>query len=278
MQQIKLTDIDINAFPRDRSHSDDDAQTELTQSIGRDGLRNPIEVTPIDGETPYALLSGFRRVTAVRYLAALNDKWQTIPAFIRQPADIPDALRLIAEENAIRADISAWDQARYAVEAYRCETFDTVDAAIAGLYANLSRQKRSRLRAIADVVFHFEGILSDPHTYSQQKLTRIAAAIRGDFTDLMHTALSEQYDKSAPAQWATLTAVLAEAEAENAGTIPIDTRKGRPRRHRRFRDKLSMRREYRKDGWTLVFKGDEATGALMERIMDEIEWNFAPMD
>lgn len=276
MENIALTDIDPHAFPRDRSHMDEASLDELTQSIARDGLRTPVEVTPIEGPRPYALLSGHRRHTAFTRLAELRDTWSTIPAFIRHPADIPHALRLIAEENAIRADISPWDQSRYAVEARNQGHFDTLDAAIGGLYASLSKQKRTRLRAVAEVVDHFEGQLTDPETLTQRKLTRIASAIRGDFTELMQTALSEQSDKSVAAQWHTLERILAEAEAEAAGRLPTDNRPGRPRRHSRLRGSLRVRRVYQPDGWTLVFTGRDAHTDLMERIMDDLERQFTP--
>ena len=271
MDHIPLDQIDATAFPRDRGPADEAALAELFASISRDGLRTPIEVTPIEGERPFALLSGHRRLTVVRQLAELNAKWQTIPAFIRAPQDVATALRLIAEENAVREDISPWDQSRYAVDCVEQGHFETLDAAIAALYPSLSRQKRSRLRAVAEVVEHMAGVLSEPHRLSQQKLTRLAAAIRGDFADLMLTALMEQSDKSPAAQWKTLNAILMEAEAEAAGTLPTDSRPGHPIRYKRLRPSLRVRREWREDGWTLVFTGRDASGALMERVMEEVE-------
>ena len=74
-----------------------------------------------------------------------------------------------------------------------------------------------------------------------------------------------------PAQWAILQEILGEIDAANAGKIAPDTRPGRPNPFRGTSHRLRIRRIYHPDGWTLKFTGKEATGALMEDIMDEVE-------
>ena len=63
----------------------------------------------------------------------------------------------MVEENAIRAEVSPWEQALIAVTARDSGVFDTVEAAIDALYANLGRDKRRRLRAIAHLAEELDG-------------------------------------------------------------------------------------------------------------------------
>jgi ParB family chromosome partitioning protein len=111
-----------NTLPRDRQALDPEALDELVRSIFLDGLRQPIEVMELeenDGPYTHGLLSGLRRLTAYDKLVADYpgpEKWAQIPCIVRQPPSLADALRLMVEENAVRADITPWDQARIAVD------------------------------------------------------------------------------------------------------------------------------------------------------------------
>lgn len=53
-----------------------------------------------------------------------------------------------------------------------------------------------------------------------------------------------------------------------------DYRPGRPRRIVRPRPGLLIRRERTAEGWNLRFTGPDATGPLMEDIMDYVEQQF----
>ena len=82
MPQIPTHLIDDHALPRDRTQLDATALTELRLSIASHGLRTPIEVFSLpDG---YALISGFRRLSAYRALHTLtqNPGYATIAATI----------------------------------------------------------------------------------------------------------------------------------------------------------------------------------------------------
>ena len=151
-----------DALTRDRTAIDPAALDELTRLDRRHrpahadrGLRAR---RAADGLRRYGLISGFRRLAAFRALradglAALAE----IPAFVRAPASIAAAMTAMVEENAIRADVSPWEQALLAVTARDRGLFDTVEAAIDALYASLSRDKRYRLRAIAHLVEELDG-------------------------------------------------------------------------------------------------------------------------
>jgi ParB family transcriptional regulator, chromosome partitioning protein len=269
MPLIPTADIDDHALPRDRTNLDPTALQELRLSIATHGLRTPIEVfLTQDG---YALISGFRRLTAYRALHTLtqNPAYATINATILTPATIPEALTLMVEENDIRADLSPWEKGRIAVEARNQGHFETIDAAIAALYPAACKMRRSRLRALALLVEELDGTLTTPETLSQRQALRLASALRGGFTALIRTALEAAHTRTPEADWALLQPILDEAEQSLKDPTPY--RPGYPRRYVRLRPGLTVRRELAVEGWVLRFTGPEATGMLMETVMDEVE-------
>lgn len=273
-------EIDAHALPRDRTGLDPEALTELETSILLTGLRQPIEVFAIDlpGDAPpeaprYGLVSGLRRLTAFARIHRDSPEAR-IPAFLRTPADIPDAMARMVAENEIRAEISPWEKGRIAVEAVDLGLFDTLDAAVARLYAGLDRHRRTRIRAIAEVVTEIgDRRLTNPETLSQNQLARLAAALRQGYGDLIDHALRHSTERSPDGQWRLILSILEEAEAE-ARTPTLTYRPGRPRRIAHPRIGLWIRRERTPEGWSLHFTGPEATGPLMEDIMDHVEQQF----
>ncbi|MBY4894431.1 ParB N-terminal domain-containing protein [Rhodobacteraceae bacterium N5(2021)] len=271
---IALTDIDADALPRDRISLAPSALAELQASIASLGLTHPIEVwakhDPLPDTPRHGLISGLRRLTAVRALGHT-----TIPAFIRDPSDIAEAMTRMVTENEIRAAISPWEKGRLVTESVAEGLFPTLDAATDSLYRTLDRHRRARIRAMADVVAEIgDHLLTAPEALSQNQITRIAFALRADLGPLITTALRTSKQKSPDAQWKTILPIL--LEAEEAARTP-DTalyRPGRPRRTAQVRSKLNIRRERTPDGWSLRFTGPEATGPLMEDIMDAVEDQF----
>ena len=66
-------------------------------------------------------------------------------------------------------------------------------------------------------------------------------------------------------------------EAET--TEPVEPRlfaPGRPRRVIKPRAGLTVRREMSRDGWILRFTGREATGMMIDTVLDEIERMYSP--
>lgn len=282
LQAIPTDAIADTALTRDRAATDQAALDELRDSILAHGLRMPIEVfelaDPFDGRR-WGLISGFRRLAAVRALAAWGiPGHDTIPAFVRQPSSIAAAMTAMVEENAVRAEVSPWEQALVAVTARDRNLFETVEAAIDTLYKSFSIDKRKRLRAVATLAEELEGHLTAPHTLSQRQLLRLAAAASRGYADLMRHALTESTSKAADAQWRLLLPILAECED---ATIP-DPRpelghRDRPRRTYELpRHGIRIRRERTLDGWCLHFTGRRADTVVIERVFDEIEMLFSP--
>ena len=109
--EIPLSEIDADALPRDRSVTDTALMAELEQSVAIMGLRQPIEVWHLHSPRPpfrYGLISGFRRLAACRALGH-----STIPAFLRTPSSIPEAMADMVAENEVRSQITPWEKGRF---------------------------------------------------------------------------------------------------------------------------------------------------------------------
>ncbi|MFL4469049.1 ParB/RepB/Spo0J family partition protein [Tateyamaria armeniaca] len=272
LHTIPLSEIDEHALPRDRGSIDPEAQSELEISIFTTGLRQPIEVwelsTP-DKTHKYGLISGYRRLSAAK---ALNH--DTIPAFLRTPRDISDALATMVSENEIRAQISPWEKGGLILDCLASELFDTEDGAINALFGTLSRQKKARLRSITTAVQAFDGALTNPELLSIARIERLAAALRAGWEDLLSDALRTSPSDTLEGQWAALEPVIDEALNPRHNESAPGTRRA-PKRSIKFTHALHIRRELTRSGWILRFSGPEAkTPGLMDDVMDHIERLF----
>ena len=198
LQHIPLSEIDPSARLRDRTTLDPQALAQLQHSIVTEGLRSPIEVwrlsTPRDGYH-YGLISGLRRLTACRALGH-----ETIPAFLRSPQSLAQALTAMVTENEIRAPVSPYEKATLILNAVTEGHFDTPDAAIATLFPSTSRSSRQRLRAHATVVEALAPLLTAPETLTIRQLDTLATAITGGHEDLLTATLHPHAGKGPETQ------------------------------------------------------------------------------
>jgi ParB family chromosome partitioning protein len=279
---IPLTEIRDDALLRDRTALDAGLIDELAASILAEGLRQPVEVwtlTQPSGAQRYGLISGLRRLTVFRRLAASpsGGAFATIPAFIRTPETLPAAMAAMVSENEIRAEITPWEKGALITATVEDGLFPTPDAAVEALYPALPRQKRGRLRAFALVVDELSGRFTTPERLSVARMERLAACLRGGYAALIHDILQDHGQLNLETQWSALAPVFAEAAANPEEEVlphPFLT-PGRPRRLLHLRQGLTIRREWTRTGWCLRFTGPEARkGGLMDDVIDEIERLF----
>jgi ParB family transcriptional regulator, chromosome partitioning protein len=279
MIHLPLSEIREDALLRDRCHLDPIALEDLAASNARDGLRQPIEVWALSQPSAtqrYGLISGLRRLTALRLLNQRNPgSHGTIAAFLRTPASIADAMAQMIAENEIRENLTPWERGLTLAAAVAQDLFPTIDAAVAALHPTATKQKRTRLRSLALVAEELEGCITTPELLSQTQIERLAACLRGGLGDLIHQILKENRHKSLPSQWAALLPTLAEALTPE--TDPTPTSPARPRRLLHLKQGLTIRREKSVGGWSLKFSSPEArSGGLMDDVMDHIERWFQP--
>lgn len=284
IHQIPLDAISPDAIARDRTHLDPDALGELKDSIARGGLRQPIEVfefeEPHEGRS-FGLISGFRRLRAFCELHALagHERYAAIPAFIRKPESLAAVVAHMVEENDIRADLSPWEKGAVAVRAVRAGHFPDLTEALRALYPAASRQKRGRLRAVAELVEEMDGCLSEPERLSERECLRYAATVTAGFADLIERALDEAHAEGFDAQWTIIQSVIRESETF-PDEHPVTDGRPNPRRIRRHyqapRHRFAIRRERTRSGFVLHVTGRDATTPLVNEIFDEVERQFLP--
>ena len=267
---IPLTEIDPHALLRDRTALDEDALHQLQHSIATEGLRSPIEVWRLSTPRPsengppytYGLISGLRRLTAARALGL-----PTIPAFLRTPETLAQALTAMVTENEVRTPVSPFEKASLILNAVDEGHFDTPDAAIAALFPSLPRTSRLRLRAHVQVVDALGPLLAQPETLATRQLDSLASAVASGHEDLLTATLQPLAGAGSEAQWTTLR-----PELLDIGREPTNPTTRRPRRHLSLRQGLTIVREPTPGGYLLRFTGPQArTGGLIDDVLDKVE-------
>lgn len=262
---LDVAEIAPHALLRDRTALDPQALHLLQHSIAVEGLRTPIEVwqlsTPKDGHR-YGLISGLRRLTACRALGHT-----TIPAFLRAPQTIAQALAQMVTENEIREPVTPWEKATLILNAIHEGHFDTPDTAIAALFPSTPRTTRTRIRNHVSVVEALAPLLTDPTSLTTRQLDTLAAAIQSGHEDLLVATLHPVMGQGAETQWSTLRPVLMDVLRE-----PTNPTTRRPRRLLKLRQGLTITREPTPSGWILRFSGPQAKSpGLADDVMTKVE-------
>jgi ParB family chromosome partitioning protein len=169
LEALALDAIETGYLTRDRLVSDRDELDALKSSIAERGQTTAIEVTPLPGSPGrYGLISGWRRLLALRELAAERpDRFGTVQARIVAPDTVQAAYVAMVEENEVRVNLSPFERAHVVVRALEAGLFADQRAALQTLYANVTRSKRSKIGAMVPVVraigqaLHFPADLSE---------------------------------------------------------------------------------------------------------------------
>ncbi len=156
---LPLSAVEANHLTRDRMQIAHEDMEDLIASLRARGQQVPIEVTALPGGR-YGLISGWRRLSALRYLNAQSEGTQfgTILALTREPQSLAETYRAMVEENEIRAGISYYERARIAALVAEAGVYPDARAAIAGLFAAASKAKRSKIGSFLSL---YEGL--GPH-------------------------------------------------------------------------------------------------------------------
>ncbi|MEP5761541.1 MAG: ParB/RepB/Spo0J family partition protein [Litoreibacter sp.] len=210
IEPIGLDAINEVALVRDRMILDPLEMAELKASIMAYGLRLPIEVYATDGDKPFGLISGFRRLFAVRELSVStgDPKFETINAIVRDPDTLGGAITAMVEENEIRASLSHFERGRIAVIAAQQGMFASSDAAVDKLFNAGSKAKRSKIRSFALIFEELGDMLAFPESLREKDGLRIAAALRAGAEARFREALSRQPASSFAEELAQLEAVI----------------------------------------------------------------------
>ena len=262
---LPLGAIAADHLTRDRLPAEDEDMAALKASLAAHGQRSPIEVTPLAGGLPYGLISGWRRLAALRALLSETGdaRFATVQALVRRPESAEDAYVAMVEENEIRVGLSPYERARVAALATRRGVFPTEKAALLALFATASRPKRSRIRAFLELYHALDGALRFPAHLPERLGLALVEAVRAGRGPEIAAALAAAAPGSPGAERAVLEASLrpprapGEKAAAKAGEKPV---RSEPRPGVVLREALSGPTP------TLVLKGPGVTPALAAEI------------
>ena len=176
--KLPLEAVSCNYLTRDRVALDESEMEVLTTSLRARGQQTPIEVVQT---TPgqYGLISGFRRVQALRALSRSGGD-DTVLALVRQPADAAQAYTAMVEENEIRAGLSYYERAHIVRAAVQGDVFASEGAALKALFASASRAKRSKIKSFLPVIEQLGTALRHPNALTERTGLALAARLAAD--------------------------------------------------------------------------------------------------
>lgn len=211
VQRLALHQIDAAWLVRDRLGSDAEELDSLIASLRRHGQRTPIEVTELPSGQ-YGLISGWRRITALRQLHSETDdaRFGTVLAVLRHHGLAEDAYVAMVEENEIRLGLSYWERARIAAKSVEVGIFASEKIALQRLFAAASRSKRSKIGSFLDLYHSLQDLLRFPTALPERLGLALARGIEADpgLGLRLAEALRGTSPDSAEAEQALLAAAL----------------------------------------------------------------------
>ena len=195
LELVPLDQIDCEKLIRDRNLGLDLDLDDLVLSIRELGLSNPIRAERKD-DGRYELIQGYRRLEAYKRLLheTGEERFASIPVAAVAPGDALEAsYRKMVDENLVRKDISFAEMAelarRYARDPGTPDI--SVDKAVTALFKAAAYQKRSYIRAFAELLELIGDHIRFPHLIprnlgldlrrslgDEQKLTRLIDSLR----------------------------------------------------------------------------------------------------
>lgn len=188
------------------------------------------------GQGHYGLISGWRRLTALRQLHAETGeaRFATVLALLRKPDTAQSAYLAMVEENEIRLGLSYYERARIAAKAVEAGVYPSTKTALQSLFATASRAKRSKIGSFLTLYQTLGDFVRFPQALTERLGLSLARIIEGDASaqarlrDHLKTAETEGPE----AEQALLAAFIA-AETESAaepGPGPKAAAKNSPKR------------------------------------------------
>jgi len=282
--EIPTDAINADAMIRDRAVIDADELSELRISIRASGLRLPIEV--YETEDGFALLSGYRRLLAVRELHDIYDEpqYKKIKAIVRPKADIATSFSAMVEENEIRANLSHYERGRIAVIAAQQQAFASTDVAVTQMFKAASAAKRSKIKAFAEVFEVLGDLLRFPQALSERRGLRLSNALRQGAEDPLRDALEAGQGTTPDLEWSVLEQIIKDVEAGPAKVAKM----GRPKAQApagwknnstlQLSSGITLRKVATAEGYAIHFSGERMHPDMIDTAMDKLRYYFDKSD
>jgi hypothetical protein len=250
--------------------AEDEEMAALRASLRLHGQRTPVEVTPLSGALPYGLISGWRRLAALKALFAETGeaRFSTVQALVRRPDTAADAYVTMVEENEIRVGLSHYERARVAARATERGVFPSEKAALLALFATASRAKRSRIRSFLELYHALEGSLRFPAALPERLGLRLVEAVRAGRGAEIAAAIAAADPATPEAEAAALEALLAPPRPPRPEGVPgaLPLLPG-----------VAIEMALRGKALTLKLRGPGVTPALRDRLLRHLA-ALAPED
>lgn len=224
VQDIFLDQVDEAHLNRDRLAVSTQDMAALEASIAARGQQMPIEVVDLgrDASPRYGLISGYRRLAALRALATRTpDQGQTIRAVLRQPQGAADAYLAMVEENELRVGLSYYERAQVAARAADLGVFDGTVEAVQSLFSTASKAKRSKINAFIRLFRMLDPVLSFPEALNERLGLRLAQALDAGHGPKLYAGLEAAGPfADAPSQMARIEKLLASVAGSKVPVRP----------------------------------------------------------
>lgn len=214
MLSLPLDAVDAGYLVRDRLAQQNDDMAALKISLEARGQQTPIEVVelpePKGGHT-HGLISGWRRLNALKDLAASDQtgRFDLVQARLIAPESQQAAYVAMVEENEIRSDLSHYERARIARQAWKKGVYPTLKLSLNGLFGSVSRSRRSKINSFVPLVEALDQVLKWPASISEKLGLALSQAMREEaFRKDLITGLKQLKAKDAQEEIAFLQKAL----------------------------------------------------------------------
>ena len=212
--ELPLDAVEPGFLVRDRIAANDEEMETLKASIAERGQQTPIEVQDL-GDGRYGLISGWRRLEALKALAADDPTFGRVRAFSRVLETNSEAYIAMVEENEIRANLSYYERARIAFEASEKGVFPTAEIAVRELFRHASRAKRSKILSFLRVHRSLGGVLRFPTAIGERSGLALAKVLEDDAVAArVAQRLAESVFETAEAEMTAAMAAAAQRASE----------------------------------------------------------------
>lgn len=160
IQAVPQDQIDVGYLVRDRIVENDDDMRSLAKSLRVRGQQTPVELVELEAGR-YGLISGWRRVAALRQLFAetSDPRFSSVLAILRRPETAADAYLAMLEENEVRVGLSYYERARITAKAVEQGVYPDEKTALQSLFSSASRAKRSKIKSFIILYRELDDIL-----------------------------------------------------------------------------------------------------------------------